>query len=391
MDAPAPWRSLTGEVQTSLPGVTFAGTFPKLARLAHRLAVVRSYSPHDIGTHDPAIRHVFRVGDPAEVAASLGAVITRLHGVTADGDVPPFAELFEEGHRDPGLRSESESMHLWNLPGRLGAASAAFAPSHEQIRQDMQLRLPISRFEDRQTLLRELDRFRYQFDHAAEMDALDEFNQQAVGVLMGGATREALDLSREDPRVLARYDTSHFESGFKIKEKSSLGRRLLLARRLCEAGCAFVTVGMGGWDHHGIEGVVPGIEEGMRAQGPPLDHAVAALLEDLEERGLSDDILLVITGEFGRAPKMEYNGGRDHWPALCPLVFAGGGLKMGQIIGRMARTADVPASEPYGLDHFTSTLMHVMFDLEAMRVHSDAPGELVRMAQSGEPIHSLFS
>src|SRR5262249_15913609 len=152
------------------------------------------------------------------------------------------------------------------------------------------------------------------------------------------------DLSREDPRVVERYNTSGHRVGHKRFRACTLGRQMLMARRLVEAGCGFVTVQNCGWDMH-ADGNNPGIEKGMKMLGPPLHRAGSAFLDDLEARGLSERVLLVITGDFGRT-KVNKRGGRDHWAPLSTLALAGGGLTMGQVIGKSTRMADAPADEP---------------------------------------------
>src|SRR5262249_6316824 len=170
---------------------------------------------------------------------------------------------------------------------------------------------------------------------------------------------DAFDLSREPTRTIARYDTAGLVRPESVSKKwaesypsyldhgKSLGKLLLLARRLCERGCGFVMVNTGFvWDMHGVPAAHAGGEDGMRDGGPPLDHAVSAFLDDLEARGLSDKILLVMCGEMGRTPKIEQLGGRNHWGNLGPLVLAGGGLPMGQVIGRSTANRGEPADNP---------------------------------------------
>ena len=163
-----------------------------------------------------------------------------------------------------------------------------------------------------------------------------------------------------------------------------------MARRLCEAGCGFVTVGSAGWDNHG-NGKHPGVFEGMHLLGTPLDRAVSAFLEDVESRGLSEKILLVITGEFGRTTKIQAKGGRDHWPGLCTLAFAGGGLQMGQTIGRSTRTADLPATEPIRLENLFATIIHAMFEVGQLRLEQSVQRDLLRVIENTRPIEPLFT
>jgi len=253
----------------------------------------------------------------------------------------------------------------------------------------MQLSTPLERLEDRRQLLASLDKLKKEADSRGQLAASDRFGQQAVDVILGGQTRDALHLPKDDPRLVERYDTSRWQTGWLSQRKSTIGKQLLVARRLIEGGCGFVTVGCAGWDNHGND-KHPGVVGGMHLLGTPLDHCVSVFLDDLEERGLSEKVLLVITGEFGRSPKIQGRGGRDHWPGLCPLVFAGGGLKMAQVIGRSTRQCDAPATEPYRLDNLFGTIMHTLFDAGQLRVAPGAPPELVRLIDGAKPIDGLL-
>jgi uncharacterized protein (DUF1501 family) len=283
-----------------------------------------------------------------------------------------------------------QRMRTSNGAGRLGPAWAPFDPlDRGNLAEDMSLAIPLERLQDRRTLHRALDSLNRTVDASGQMEAIDAYHQQAVELILGGAVRAALDLSKEDPRVVARYDTSHLEAGWLRRRPSTLGHRLLLARRLCEAGARFVTVGMAGWDNHGNENH-PGVVEGMQRLGAQLDRAVSAFLEDVAARGLERRILLVVTGEFGRTAKIQGKGGRDHWPGLCPLVLSGGGLRMGQVIGASERASDYPATEPIRLEHLVSTLLHALFDVSAMRLDARVPPDLLALAERAAPIGELF-
>lgn len=211
--------------------------------------------------------------------------------------------------------------------------------------------------------------------------------------------RKALDLSKEDPRELAAYDTEQFRN-YRCNDASkferigpsigiSLGRQLLLARRMCEAGCGFVTVIHSNWDFHARKGI-SNMPEGMSGLAPPLDHAVAAYLEDVRARGLEDKIVLVITGEFGCTPTLDENLGRHHWPRLCPLVFAGGGLKHGQVVGASDRRGGEPADAPYAIDDLHATVMHALFDIGKLRLETGLPKIAMERATRGRPIAEMF-
>jgi hypothetical protein len=225
---------------------------------------------------------------------------------------------------------------------------------------------------------------------------IDKFRQQACDVILGGIA-SAFDVSKEHPSVLARYDTSMIKipadvlkKRDKIKgiEPVALGKQMLLARRLCEAGCGFVTVQIAGWDMHS-NGASFGMDDGLPVLGAAVDKAVSAFIEDVEQRGLADKILLVITGDFGRTPKINDKGGRDHWGNLCTLALAGGGLKMGQVIGGSDSKASAPASDPLTPTHLMATILHTLFDPGQLRLQPKA-ATVNAMLSNAEPIRQLF-
>ncbi len=338
MGAPAEVRSATGEVRTALPGVTFGGTFPRLAALADRLAVVRSFVTGD-GNHDikPVVgRDTF--------GANLGSVYARVAGINdAATGMPTNAILFPRAV-DPSCQPATLNFGRFADTGPFGPACAPFDPSSGgDLQKDIRLALPLDRLEDRRQLLRQLDRVKWSASEGNLLDGMDRTREQAFHTILGGVA-DAFDLAKEDPRVVARYDTAPLVRPENISKKwnnhknyadnaRALGKLLLLARRLCERGCGFVTVTTNFvWDMHADVNNA-GVKEGMGYMGLPLDHAVSAFLEDVEARGLSERILLVACGEMGRTPKINKNGGRDHWGNLAPLLVAGGGLRIGRVVG----------------------------------------------------------
>jgi len=170
-----------------------------------------------------------------------------------------------------------------------------------------------------------------------------------------------------------------------------VGKLLLLARRLCEAGCGFVTVVINFvWDMHADGNNAPPAEA-LPYVGAPFDHAVSTLIEDLEWRGLSDQILLVCCGEMGRTPRVNQGGGRDHWPSLGPLLLSGGGLRMGQVIGRSTADGGRPASDPVHLQNLYATIMHSLFDVGQVRLMRGLGNDVIRMITEGTPIRQLMA
>jgi uncharacterized protein (DUF1501 family) len=213
-----------------------------------------------------------------------------------------------------------------------------------------------------------LDNMNRAADRSGLMNGLDKFEEQAFSLVLGNATK-AFDIAGEDSKTVEMYG-------------KGLGESLLRARRLCEAGCGFVTVSYGGWDMHG------NIKRSMEQRSPDLDRAVSAFVRDLHQRGLSQNVLLVVTGEFGRTPKVNRNAGRDHWAPLSTLALAGGGLKMGQVVGESAPKVDVPKSTPIRPQDLMATVFHVL-GIEPKTQFVNQDGRPVYMLEEGKPIADL--
>jgi uncharacterized protein (DUF1501 family) len=227
----------------------------------------------------------------------------------------------------------------------------------------------MDRLGDRRTLLRSFDSIDREVDRTGLMNGLDAFERQAFDLLQSKA-REVFDISREDPRTLDLYGSNR------------LSQQLLMARRLCESGVGFVTLQYGGWDMHG------NIAQSMRQTAPALDHAVSAFVQDINQRGLADDILLVISGEFGRTPRVNGGAGRDHWAPLSTLALAGGGLKMGQVVGESNSRAEVPKSTPISPQDLMATVFHVLGMPQGLH-YNDPTGRPTPMINSGRVIREL--
>jgi hypothetical protein len=285
--------------------------------------------------------------------------------------------------------------------GTLGNAFRPFVPGAQgEAQQNMRLQFDRSRLDDRRHLLQQLDQIRRNADKSDLRTGLDQIQQQAFDTIVGGVA-DAFDLSKEDPRTVERYDTCSLLRPDDISRKwknhknyvdnvQSLGKLLLLARRLCEAGCGFVTVTTNFvWDMHSDVNNA-GVEEGMRYMGLPLDHALSAFVEDLYQRGLDDRILLIACGEMGRTPRINARGGRDHWGGLAPLLITGGGLNMGRVIGQSSRDAGEPASTPVRIPNLISTVLHTVFDVGQLRLMPGVPRELTQQLINADPIPGLI-
>jgi len=394
MTAPAGVRSVTGEIATTIPGVTFGSTFRKLAQLAHEFSVVRSFTTGD-SRHDikPIVhRDTFQ--------ANIGSIYSRVAGTTHPlTGLPNNAALYPQSV-DASTMPAIKEFGDFEATGAFGSANAPFVPgAGGEMQQNMTLSMPMQRVNDRRKLLAQLDDFRKSFDTVEGLGSVNTIRRQAYDVILGGAA-QAFDLSKEDPRVVARYDTSPLVKPEQIDTRwnnrkryidnaKTLGKQLLLARRLCERGCGFVTVTTNFvWDMHADQNNA-GVEEGMGYMGVPFDHAVSAFIEDVTARGLSDRILLVCCGEMGRTPKLNSRGGRDHWGNLAPLLLYGGGLKMGQVVGRSTRDAGAPSSHPVTIKNLLATILHTLFDVGELRVVPGVPSDIAQTMTGWSPIREL--
>jgi len=394
MTAPSEFRSITGEVQTKHPGITFGGTFGKLGSIADKFTVMRSYASGNSGHTYQAV-----ASGRNPTKATMGAIYSRLRGTNnALTGIPNNVLVKPEAIVDGlklGNNFETNALPTLVTPGDLGPSFGAFDPSGGgPLKENMQLRIPPERLGSRKNLLSGLDRLRSDVDASGLMEGADKFQQQAFDVITRGVA-DAFDLSQEDPKTIAKYDTSHlFENKdiqryYDMRRASNLlGRQMLLARRLCEAGCGFVTVSDCGWDMHANNNS-PKNMTAMWPMGNQVDHAVHAFIQDIHERGLDKKILLVVTGEMGRTPRINKNGGRDHYGNLTSLLFAGGGLKHGQVIGQSDKNASRPATTPYGPQDMLATIMHVLFDIGQLRLERGVPTEILRAISERPPIPAL--
>lgn len=407
MEASEDVRSCTGAVQTRLPGVWFGGTFPKLAARAHRLAIVRSFGSGFANHEQEPV-----LNGNSSTKGTIGAHYSWLFGANHSVTGMPTHVVVLPEQIQPDLKLGRPNVPL-TLPEirKVTGAAGSLGPSCEGVLLDgssnflgtLSLRVPMERFDNRRNLLKSLEDSRPSIKSSRTLDGYDSLRAQAFQVLSKGIA-DAFDLSKEDPHVVAQYDTSHLfdmrdyhQGGRHYHDRVNqsrwtnlLGKQMLLARRLVEAGCGFVTVHDACWDFH-ADGANPPVREGMSVLGPQLDHAVAAFLDDVEQRGLRDKVLLVITGEMGRVPKKDARGGTNHWGELTPLVFAGGGLKMSQVIGETDRSGARPVSRPYAPQHLLATIVQAICHPGEARLDAGLPGEFVQLLDRESAISELFT
>jgi hypothetical protein len=370
-EAPAEYRSLFGATPTKIPGVEFGSQLPRMAALADRMSIVRTFE-HTDGDHGGAT-HWVKTGYPwppeflgkapiiPQQRPAIGSVLSRYCGATdPETGVPAYVRVLSNHGGYPG--DDAAWLGTAYGPLRVGIGRAS------TMLENMGLRIEPERLADRRALLAQLDRLERRIEQTREMEGIDGFRQQAASVVLG-KSKEAFDLSKESEATRQAYGPG-------------LGQELLLARRLCEAGAGFVTLNNGYWDHHG--GILPGLTQLC----PPLDRAVAAFMEDVRQRGLEDEILLVVTGEFGRTPRVNGGPGRDHWAPINNIVFIGGGLKMGQVIGESDKKAAYPVRRPISVQDYMATLLHVL-DVDLAVQYPHPSGRPVYMVENGRPIEEL--
>ncbi|MEC9353398.1 MAG: DUF1501 domain-containing protein [Planctomycetota bacterium] len=293
-DAPVEYRGELSPIGTNVDGARISELFPLQAGMMDKLSVLRSVVGMD-GSHSGyQFMTAYRKRD---MRPALGSVVSKLGG--PGSDMPPYVSL--------NRRNEEQAAYL-------GPQHGPFQPSGPAL-NNMKLPggLKVDRFQARRGLLAAFDRMRRDADASGAMEGMDGFSQRAFDMISSGTVRQAFDIKQEDPGTVAAYGKG--------------GQRFLMARRLVEAGVKVVTLSFGGWDTHSKNFVK------MRQQLPELDQALHALITDLEERGLLDDVAIAMWGEFGRTPKVNKKAGRDHWPKVMSALFAGGGLRHGQVIG----------------------------------------------------------
>ncbi len=341
MDAPAEVRGEFKPIHTNVPGIDICEHFPLIAKQMDRLIPIRSIVGAS-GAHDAyecLTGHRRRGQQPPGGWPALGSVMSKVRG-PAHPSMPAFVGLSPKMGHVPWSDAGD--------PGFLGVAHAPFKPDGEG-KADMVLNdITLERLGDRRALLTSFDRFRREADSSGMMAGLDNFTEQAFGVLTSSRLMEALDLEKEDPKVRERYGKgdprNRNDGGPKLME------HFLMARRLIEAGTRCVTLAFSRWDHHG------GNFNACRQDMPMLDQGLSALFDDLHHRGLEKDVSVVVWGEFGRTPKINASAGRDHWPQVSCALLAGGGMRTGQVIGSTDRLGGEAKDRPVHFQEVFATL-----------------------------------
>ncbi|MFO0910638.1 MAG: DUF1501 domain-containing protein [Isosphaeraceae bacterium] len=358
-DAPAEIRGEFKPIATNVPGIDICEVFPGLARHMDKAAIIRSIVGAT-GRHDLYQCNTGWSSSDLQVLGgrpSIGAVATRVLG-PVDPAVPPFV----------GLAAPTQHLE-WSDPGAtgfLGRTFAPFKPSGPDI-QNMTLQgMSVDRFDDRKRLLSSFDKLRRDVDASGVIEGADAATSLAFDVLTSSKLVEALDLSREDPRLREKYgDGKPYK--YQYDGAPTVNDQLLVARRLVEAGVRVVSLSYGRWDSHGQNFAL------VRDHGSKLDQCLTALIEDLEARGLLDDVTVIVWGEFGRTPRINKDAGRDHWPQVNCAWLAGGGIKGGQIVGATNRLGESVKDRPVTFGEVLATLYHnIGIDVGSVTVRDPA-------------------
>src|SRR4051812_34185427 len=371
-DAPAEIRGKFATIATNVPGIAFSQHMTRLATVADKLAIVRSIR-HDQGNHG-AGNHYMMTGAPPRIPVGCGAFVSfhpSLGSVTASErgaahGLPPYFSI--------------PSMSRSGGPNFLGAKYAPFIVPDNPNNTGFRVRdvtppreLNDDRFEFRKSLRARVDRFRRVSDKAAgdPVMALDEYYEQGYNLMSSPGAQKAFDIGREDPRLRDAYGRNTF------------GQRLLLARRLVEAGVPFVTINHGGWDDH------EQIFDKISGRPAPFDTPVATLIEDLDQRGLLETTLVIALGEFGRTPKINDRGGRDHWSNAMSVLFAGCGTPGGQVVGATDARGYTAMERILSPENFAATV-YTKLGIDPNKIYYTPQGRPTHLVSDPTPIAELM-
>ncbi|MGN6134237.1 MAG: DUF1501 domain-containing protein [Aureliella sp.] len=343
-DAPSEIRGEFRPIATNVPGIQICEVFPQLAAMMDKAAIIRSV----VGCKDRHEAYQCMTGwFPDDLKAlggrpAIGSAVAKLYG-PVDASVPPYVGLAAPTKHLPWSDSGSS--------GFLGAAYSPFKPDGPGM-DNMKLNgISLDRLQDRKQLLTSLDTLKRDIDASGSMAGMDAFAQQALDVLTSSRLLDALDLSKEDPKIVARYgDGKPYK--YQYDGAPTCNDHLLIARRLIEAGVRVVSLSYGRWDSHSKNFDL------VRDHGAKLDQCLSALIEDLEQRGMLDDVSVIAWGEFGRTPKINNAAGRDHWSKVSCAFLAGGGIRAGQAIGATNRLGEFAVERPVRQQEIVATLYH---------------------------------
>ncbi len=381
-DAPVEVRGEFEPIATNVPGIQIGELLPGLAKTMDRWALIRSMVGSE-GRHagfQCMTGHSVKQQPPGGWP-SLGSAVSKING-PVNVSTPPFVSLV------PKMKNAA-----WGDPGQpgfLGVPHSAFRPTDDGLADMLLNGISLDRLHDRQSLLKRFDQFRRAADSSGMMAGLDRFQSQALDILTSSNLAAALDLSRESQAVRDRYGYGSPEPAGYGDAGPLLNTYFLTARRLVEAGVRVVTLAYGRWDWHGQPHNTT--FENSRHHMPMLDQGITALIEDLEQRGMSKDVTVIVWGEFGRTPKINTKVGRDHWPNVSFAMLNGGGIKGGQVIGATDRLAGEAVARPVTFPEVFASLYHTLNINPRTTTLPDLTGRPQYLVDNGVgPVAELFS
>lgn len=385
-EAPREYRGPWGAIETNVSGIRISEQLPEHAKHAEKMVFLRSVH-HQNGDHFAAAHWMLtgRFGsttaDKPQKSPSVGSYVAKVIGPNAPG-MPAYVGLpsAESVYLFPGYQGAAYLGQAYN-PFDVHTGQKYLAANHAGPIEKPQcldnLTGDTARIRARVNLLTQIDKFRRDLDGSRVMESMDQYQQHAVDLVTGARAREAFDIEKEESKTRDRYG------------RTAWGHYTLLARRLVESGVSFVTVDMPHWDDHS------GIEKGHGYKLPVLDRAVGALMEDLSQRGLMNDVLVIVMGEFGRTPKINTGQpgipipGRDHWGDVFSVMMAGGGLRGGQVVGASNARGESPIERPLTPSDVLATVYHVL-GMNPKESFPDFSGRPVPMLDSGQPIREVI-
>lgn len=377
MEAPAEIRGSFKPIATNVPGVEICEHMPRLARMMDKVAIIRSlYGGPDQHASDLCLSgYPIGARGRQDNHPSLGAAVSKLQG-PVDPSVPPFVGLTIKTRHDPYCNP--------GFPGFLGTAHAPFQPDGEGMANMRLSGVTLDQLRNRQALLTSFDQFRREVDRQEVYRSVDALSRKAFDVLTSSRLVEALDLEKEDPVVRDRYGRGSADPAFGEDAGPHWMDQFLMARRLVEAGVRCVTLSFGSWDRHGAN------FERLPIQLTKFDQGITALVEDLHQRGLDRDVSVVAWGEFGRTPRINPGGGRDHWPQVSCCLLAGGGMRVGQVIGSTNRLGEVPQFRPVHYQEVFATLYNRLGIDVGNTTTPDQAGRPQYLVDHRQPIRELI-
>ena len=388
--APKEIRGSFSPISTAVPGTQFCELLPKLSAMSDRFSVVRTMVGME-NRHESFQCYTGRPGgrsgdnEPAGGWPSFGSTVSRILGPTDGGMIPYVDAAPKMGHMPYNNRGIHDPASTLSWPGYTGSDHVPFTLEGD-VKNDLVLNgIDQSRLDNRRDILTSLGQLQHQLDNQSGLDA---FQRQAFGLLTSSRLADALDLGKENPAVVQRYgDGQSTDPSFGGAPQSA--KHFLMARRLIEAGVRVVTVAFGAWDWHANrEGT---IEYLSNRYLPVYDHALSTFLQDLDERGLLETTSVVVWGEFGRTPRINAKGGRDHWPSTQSVLLAGGGMKPGQVIGTTDSQGGVPADRPVHVQEIFATLYATLgIDVNAIKINDLNGRPRYLVDENRQPIPELF-